>query len=199
MVFKAQKLSFSNNTSESVDFFKDISEDELLLNLIRKEDYTAFRSLFYKYTDRLIRFALCYVSDKQSAEEIVLDIFTYLWQNRNEVEIYSLKSYLFQATKNKSLSYLREKGNVTYLEELEVSELEVSNNFNIEFEELQKLIEEAIGLLPDRCREIFLQSREIDKSNKEIAADLNISEKTVENQITIAIKKIKSHLNNVYK
>ncbi len=68
----------------------------------------------------------------------------------------------------------------------------------LEIKELSVLIEEAVSLLPDRCRQIFLKSRIELLSNKEIVEQMHISEKTVENQITIALKKIRKFLNEKY-
>ena len=78
--------------------------------------------------------------------------------------------------------------------------LDILQNYDseLELQELHHLIEEAVSLLPDKCREIFRKSREENLTNKEIAGQLHISEKTVEGQITIALKKIRIHLGDSY-
>ena len=159
------------------------SDDILLLKLIKQGDQIAFRHLFYQYADSLERFITYYIHDREKSQDLVLDIFTYIWENRQNFEIkLTLKAYLFQAARNKSFTYIRDKKIPVYLE----------------LQELHHLIEEAVSLLPDKCREIFRKSREENLTNKEIAGQLHISEKTVEGQITIALKKIRIHLGDFY-
>ena len=130
---------------------------------------------------------------------MVLDIFTYIWENRQNFEIkQTLKAYLFQAARNKSFTYIRDKKIPVYLEEMEGMEIVQNYDSELELQELHHLIEEAVSLLPDKCREIFRKSREENLTNKEIAGQLHISEKTVEGQITIALKKIRIHLGDSY-
>ena len=157
------------------------SDDILLLKLIKQGDQIAFRHLFYQYADSLERF------------------FTYIWENRQNFEIkLTLKAYLFQAARNKSFTYIRDKKIPVYLEEMEGMEIVQNYDSELELQELHHLIEEAVSLLPDKCREIFRKSREENLTNKEIAGQLHISEKTVEGQITIALKKIRIHLGDSY-
>ncbi len=109
-----------------------------------------------------------------------------------------MKAYLFQAARNKSFTYIRDKKIPVYLEEMEGMEIVQNYDSELELQELHHLIEEAVSLLPDKCREIFRKSREENLTNKEIAGQLHISEKTVEGQITIALKKIRIHLGDSY-
>ena len=112
----------------------------------------------------------------------------------------SFKSYLFQAARNKALTYLRDKKEYAGLDEAEfLIDADGDATFEAETNELYLLIEEAITMLPERCREIYRKSRDEDMSNREIATRMQISEKTVENQITIALKKIKKFLNRNYR
>lgn len=122
-----------------------------------------------------------------------------IWENRQNFEIkQTLKAYLFQAARNKSFTYIRDKKIPVYLEEMEGMEIVQNYDSELELQELHHLIEEAVSLLPDKCREIFRKSREENLTNKEIAGQLHISEKTVEGQITIALKKIRIHLGDSY-
>ena len=175
------------------------SDDILLLKLIKQGDQIAFRHLFYQYADSLERFITYYIHDREKSQDLVLDIFTYIWENRQNFEIkLTLKAYLFQATRNKSFTYIRDKKIPVYLEEMEGMEIVQNYDSELELQELHHLIEEAVSLLPDKCREIFRKSREENLTNKEIAGQLHISEKTVEGQITIALKKIRIHLGDSY-
>ena len=175
------------------------SDDILLLKLIKQGDQIAFRHLFYQYADSLERFITYYIHDREKSQDLVLDIFTYIWENRQNFEIkLTLKAYLFQASRNKSFTYIRDKKIPVYLEEMEGMEIVQNYDSELELQELHHLIEEAVSLLPDKCREIFRKSREENLTNKEIAGQLHISEKTVEGQITIALKKIRIHLGDSY-
>lgn len=175
------------------------SDDILLLKLIKQGDQIAFRHLFYQYADSLERFITYYIHDREKSQDLVLDIFTYIWENRQNFEIkLNLKAYLFQAARNKSFTYIRDKKIPVYLEEMEGMEIVQNYDSELELQELHHLIEEAVSLLPDKCREIFRKSREENLTNKEIAGQLHISEKTVEGQITIALKKIRIHLGDSY-
>lgn len=175
------------------------SDDILLLKLIKQGDQIAFRHLFYQYADSLERFITYYIHDREKSQDLVLDIFTYIWENRQNFEIkQTLKANLFQAARNKSFTYIRDKKIPVYLEEMEGMEIVQNYDSELELQELHHLIEEAVSLLPDKCREIFRKSREENLTNKEIAGQLHISEKTVEGQITIALKKIRIHLGDSY-
>ena len=170
-----------------------------MLKLIKQGDQIAFRHLFYQYADSLERFINYYIHDREKSQDLVLDIFTYIWENRQNFEIkLTLKAYLFQAALNKSFTYIRDKKIPVYLEEMEGMEIVQNYDSELELQELHHLIEEAVSLLPDKCREIFRKSREENLTNKEIAGQLHISEKTVEGQITIALKKIRIHLGDSY-
>ena len=86
------------------------SDDILLLKLIKQGDQIAFRHLFYQYADSLERFITYYIHDREKSQDLVLDIFTYIWENRQNFEIkLTLKAYLFQAARNKSFTYIRDK------------------------------------------------------------------------------------------
>lgn len=171
------------------------NDDILLLKLIKQGDQIAFKHLFYQYTDSLERFITYYIHDREKSQELVLDIFTYIWENRERFEIkLTLKAYLFQAARNKAFTYIRDKKIPVYLEDLSISEVAQDYNSDLEFQELYRLVEEAVCLLPEKCREVFRKSREENLTNKEIAEQLHISEKTVEGQITIALKKIRVYL-----
>ena len=140
-----------------------------------------------------------YIHDREKSQELVLDIFTYIWEHRETFEIrLTLKAYLFQSAKNKALSYIRDKKDVVYIDDISNLEFREVENHKLEMEELQALIQEAVSLLPSKCKEIYKKSREDNLSNKEIATLFNISEKTVEGQITIALKKIRAFLGNSY-
>lgn len=173
-------------------------DDILILKQIRNGDETAFKYLFETYFSSLCRFAHLYIKKTGIPEEIVLSVFESIWENRDTIQIQiSFKSYLFQAVKNRSYNYLRD--NERYIITSNFSEFEkFEEDYNFEFRELTRLIEEAICSLPVKSREVFEKSRLENLSNKEIAAEMNVSVKTVEAQITKALKQIRLYLGDSY-
>jgi len=128
----------------------------------------------------------------------VQEQFIYLWEKRDEISIHtSVKSYLFKAVRNKSINYLKSKYANIHFEDttviFDIAEFSTPSH-KYETQELEKIIYKALKSLPDRCYHIFSLSRYSPLSNRQIAEKLSISEKTVENQITIALKIIKSYL-----
>ena len=165
---------------------------------LKKGNHKTFELLFKKYYVFLCYEARSYITEKYIIEEVVGDVFRWLWENRETFQIQlSLKAYLFQAAKNKCLNELRKKKETVGLDGVEVSTINTSVS-TLETEELYRLIQEAVFSLPDKCRNIFLLSRRENLTNQEIARRLNISVKTVEGQITTALKKIKKFLGDQY-
>ncbi|MCD7938288.1 MAG: RNA polymerase sigma-70 factor [Tannerellaceae bacterium] len=173
-------------------------DDVFLLRLIQKGDKEAFKYLFDTYFASLCRFLRIYTGDHTVAEELALDVFTAVWEKRNELEIrVSWKAYLFQSARNKALNYLRDNDRFVFVSDWSSYEKSTIDD-SLELKELEHLIQEAVCTLPDLCRDIFHRSRMEYQTNKEIAAQLNISVKYVEAQITKALKHIKKHLGEVY-
>lgn len=157
-----------------------------------------FRSLFDEYYTPLYRFCLQFVRNTEVAEDIVQEQFISLWERRYKIIIHtSFKSYLYKAVRNRSIDHLKGRFNQVSFEYESAPGLVIENinpHSNMENKELMDLIQKAIESLPEKCYTIFSMSRFGEFSNKEIAAHLNISVKTVENQITIALKKLRSFL-----
>ena len=177
---------------------KTIKDDILLLNFIREGDKLAFKHLFETYFTSLCRFMHVYINDKRIVEELALDIFMYIWENKKTFQIHlSLKAYLFQAARNKCLNELRKKKLTVSLDEINTDSID-SDIMSLERDELYTLIQDAVCALPEKCREVFQLSRDENLTNKEIAEKLNLSVKTVEAQITKALKRIKAFLGDAY-
>lgn len=175
------------------------TEDNILiLRLIKEGDRLAFRHLFETWFTPLCRFMHLYISEKTVVEELALDLFMHIWENRQTLQIQvSLKSYLFQAARNRCLNELRKQKNTVSLDEIS-GEIIDAGVYSLEETELHNLIQEAVLALPDKCREVFDLSRNESLSNREIADRMNISVKTVEAQITKALKRIKNFLGEAY-
>lgn len=157
-----------------------------------------FDKIYVSYFTRLHRFAKEYVMSDEDAENIVQDVFMMLWEKRRVLNVQiSLTAYLFSLVKNKCIDYLRRKVIAEeYKQELnmKLSSLEEISRAFASDEDIEKFIQNAINKLPKRCREIFIMSRIEGKKYQEIADELNISVNTVENQMSIALKKLRVEL-----
>lgn len=160
-------------------------------------DQQAYNDLFLRFYPSLKQFAYSFLKSKQLSEEAVSDVFINIWEKRKELHtITNLKLYLFTSTRNAALNYLKkQKG----LNNLHVEDYWVELN-SIYFDPEQLMItaemiakvHEAIQSLPARCRLIFKLVKEEGLKYREVAELLNLSVKTVENQMTLALKKIGS-------
>jgi RNA polymerase sigma-70 factor (family 1) len=178
-------------------------EDHILETKFIQGDSQAFEILFKLHYTKLTLFANRFTNDLAAAEEIVSDVFTLLWEKGHEITIItSLRSYLFTTVKNRSLNYLKHQK----IENLYVNYLEKNNLLNemmcavengYEEKELETQIKQAISTLPEKCREVFVMSRFSDMRYKEIASQLNISPKTVERHMGIALEKLRKILKHV--
>ena len=175
-------------------------DDMFLLQLIKNGDKQAFKYVFDTYFTALCRFMYLYLGDTQEAEDIASDIFASVWENRKKLEIrLTFKAYLFQAAKNRCLNAIRDRKATVSLDDINGQDTpQVSITDSLETEELNNLIQEAILSLPEKCREVFLQSRTKNLTNQEIAESMDISVKTVEAQITKALKQIRKFLGTQY-
>ncbi|MDR2681246.1 MAG: RNA polymerase sigma-70 factor [Tannerella sp.] len=177
---------------------KEMVDDVFLLKLIRENDRQAFKYLFDGFFIPLCRFADTFVNDRSVAEDIVMDVFTAVWEKRNGLEIdVSWKAYLFQSVRNRALNHIRDNGRFVSTSDWSFyDKAETDDSF--ELNELERLIREAVCSLPDHCGEIFRKSRFEHHTNREIATELNISVKYVEAQITKALKFIRKYLGDSY-
>jgi RNA polymerase sigma-70 factor, ECF subfamily len=156
------------------------------------DDHQRFKELFELHYRPLTVFALDYVGDLETARDIVQNVFVKLWEIRQTLLINKCaKAYLYQCVKNSCLNYSKSRFRRTVLTiELPVQILEDDALNRIIAVESLELIYKAIENLPEKCREIFKLSRIKQLKHSEIAQKLNITEKTIENQISIAIKKL---------
>ncbi len=174
-----------------------ITERELINRLING-DQTAFELLFHAYYPGLVVYASQFTFDKDEAEEIVQDFFVRFWQKHQSVQPYeSLRNYFFSAIKNRCINYLKHKKiEDYYIKQLSgISENHLVYNQDLySATELQEKIKNSISLLPERCREIFTMSRIQGLKNEEIAQQLTLSKRTVETQISHALKVLRVEL-----
>ena len=133
-----------------------------------------------------------------AAEEIVQDLFYNYWKNKETLEVkISLKSYLYQATKNKCLKAIKHSlVKERYSSEMmrQQDETDTSSTNSLELEELNDVIEETLNKLPEKCKQIFILSRFEGMKYSEIAENLSISIKTVEANMGKALKAFRENL-----
>lgn len=175
--------------------------DQLLFTQLSRCDYCSFELLFKKYYNGLCLFAFKYVQDTGSAEDIVSDLFSRLWEKREQLTIdTSVKSYLFTSVKNQSLDFLNRAYNRNVQVSEKIPEPFTKNEINpqqvAEYKELYYRIEEAISILPKQCGIIFRMSRDNGMKYHEIASLLGLSVKTVETQMGRALKNLRESLKN---
>lgn len=176
-----------------------MADDIIWKRQIQSGDKEAFRLLYTKYFTPLCRFIFLYVRDEMDAEELATDVFLRVWEKREELDFsLSLKAYLFEAGRNKAFNFIRDQKERVTLDFLEETNSGYNQEEELELKELQRLIEEAVCHLPHRCQTIFRKSRDENKTYREIAEELNLSTKTIEAQINIAIKLIKKFLGKQY-
>lgn len=174
--------------------------DNALLDLVRLEDnHVAFAELYTRYWDKIFLIAANTLGSPEEAEECVQDIFCSLWNRRHTLKLtHSLYTYLAVAVKYRVINVLasayqrRNKVTVRNLNELQL--LTPSSEAILLEKELFAQLENAMTLLPEKCRLVFRMSREDAKSHKQIADELNISVKTVNNHLTKAIKDLTTYL-----
>lgn len=169
--------------------------DENLLKACIDGDESSFEELYNRYWYKLYAEAFRRLKKAEIAEEIVQDLFTSIWLNRQKITIHrSVGGYLFTSVRYLVLSYLQKelvRNNYKSYVKGSFKDFDDSTEMIISFNELQEQIESHVRLLPEKCRYIYELSRKEFKTNKEIADLLGISEKTVENQLTKALGRLK--------
>ena len=163
------------------------------MRLLGAGDQSAFDTIYARYWETLYQTAFYLLKDADASMDIVQDIFVWLWEKREKVDIQSLPAYLKAAVKFKVANYIRDgKIRDSFFTEMQPLSSGQTDPFHAEVRELKAIIDQAIQELPDKCRTIYLLSKQEKLSNKEIASHLGISVKTVEAQMTIALKRIRS-------
>lgn len=168
---------------------------ENALNLTDLSHAETFEKVFQSYYQPLAGFAYQYLSDHDLAEEMVQDTFSSIWQKAEKIDIKTtVKSYLYGAVRNGCLNYLKHQRVVREHEAYELGRDDADQIDFLELDELQTEIDNALAQLPEKCRQIFEMSRYEEKKYQEIADELGISIKTVETQMSRALKVMRKSL-----
>lgn len=176
---------------------KKSGNDELILfEKIKQGDIELFEILFEKYYQPLCNFAFLFLKNEPLSQEVVSDIFVNIWMKKENIEIHtSLKSFLYQSTRNAVISSLRKK-NPQFVRDFQddiSTDIQTPETILLD-REFENAMQDLIGELP-KMSGLVLRMKKIDGLRyKEIAEVLNISEKTVENHITQAIKKMRKFI-----
>ena len=167
----------------------------ILHRISKDSDEKAFKELFDRYAFRLTGFANSFLNNYELAEEVVSDVFVKIWTQRDLLErIENFKAYLFKATRNTALNYIdqEKRQKAERLEDLNVDLVidYINPETSLIDSELREAIQNAIDSLPPKCKLIYNLAKVEKMKYKEIAVLLQVSVKTIDNQIAIAIKKI---------
>ena len=180
-----------------------VSEKEILITKLSAGDTKTYEMLFKLYYVRLTFFANRFLNDINAAEEIAGEVFTILWEKKEQLTFSaSVSSYLYKMTQNRCLNYLKhQKIENLYFNYLQRNNLldpcSTEAEDSLDDKELAMQIQAAIDSLPEKCRRVFMMSRFEEMKYKDIALELDISLKTVERHVGIALERLRQMLKHV--
>lgn len=171
--------------------------DMELMSIINKGD-EAFLEVYKRYWQKLYVYAYNLLEDRQACEDVIQDVFTTFWTKKDKVSISNLSHYLYQAVKFQIFNLFR-NGKIAkkHVDRMKVIEFVNSTEESLNLKELENSLEGLLAQLPDRCREIFYASRFENLSNAEISEKFNISNQTVKNQVSKALKHLKDSMDTI--
>jgi RNA polymerase sigma-70 factor (ECF subfamily) len=164
-----------------------------LLELLSTGDEYAFTEIYDRFSKKLFAVAYSRLKEVQEAEDIVHDVFASLWVNRSKVEVKSLENYLATATKYTVFAKIRRKERERLYNQTSQpsSVVELNIEISLHYKYILEALTNEVEKLPEKCKLIFKYSRNNKLPVKEIAEKLNLSPKTVENQLNKALKQLK--------
>lgn len=179
---------------------QNITEEDLLSKL-QHLNHKDFELIYDKYADRLFYYILSKTGDQKQSEDILQDVFIEFWNKKNKVE-QSVYGFLFHITKCMILNHYRSKRVreeyimhlSTYLQDIN----SVTPQKYVEAKEIMAQIEKLVSQFPLQCRKVFVMSRFKHMSNAEIAEELQISKRTVENYITKSLSFLRKNNISIY-
>lgn len=166
--------------------------DEDLFFLLKEEDHDAFTEIYNRYSGILYAHILKRLQDPEEAMDIVQELFTYLWQKKEEIEITSyLSGYLYTSVRNRVINNIAHKDITSQYYDFKRNSshyIVSSTDHLVREKQLSDIIEKEISALPERMREVFELSRFHHLSHREIANRLNITELTVKKHVNKALR-----------
>ncbi|MBZ4190930.1 RNA polymerase sigma-70 factor [Niabella beijingensis] len=158
-------------------------------------DSAQYKRVFDLHYEELYGYACSILRSEVYVEDIVQNIFIRLWQTRDTVRMGSVRAYLYTAVRNECFNHLKHKNvRVAHAQSVLAAGEGTTHHFRAEEKELQNKIQELVSRLPEKCAMVFYMCRQLGLSYKEVAEKLEISVKTVENQMTKALKFLRSGL-----
>ena len=175
--------------------FNQINDENILL-LLKRGNEMAFTEIYNRYWDKLYYIAYKLLKNTEAAEEIVQEVFLMLWQKREKLNIQSVQAYLAAMTRYAVFHYITNEKR--YREKsIGLSPASVVAEFNIDDKILLDIIEKLSNKLPEKCRLVFQYNKLQDKSMADVAAQLNITQKTAEAHLTKALRVIRANFKQV--
>jgi RNA polymerase sigma-70 factor (ECF subfamily) len=170
-----------------------------ILSALAKDQESSLEELYRYFYPRLYEFSRSFLKQEQDIDDIIQEVFIQIWLNRKKIkDPTTFDSYIFTITRNLLLNKLRSRLNNQKLKE-EIRKLSIAKEFEnldlVQYQELKNRVVELIHQLPERQQEIFVLSRTEGMSHKEIASKLEITTKTVEYHISLAIRFLRERLN----
>lgn len=175
------------------------SSDEELICMLNNGSEEAFELIYRRYWKRCYQAAFKVLHDDNACLDIVQEVFIWIWENRLKVQAVSLGGYLSTAVKFKMLNLIRQKN--TYDKNVQAYSYSstplATHEEHIEYEQLKQMVDAFVAELPKQAKIIFQLSRDEALSHRKIAQHLNLSEKTVKNQINLTLKKLRAFVGRV--
>jgi len=173
-----------------------ISDAELAFH-VKNGEKLAYQVLFERFTPRIYQFALSYLKNEADAEELIQNVFLIIWEKRESIDgTQNVKAYIFKITVNCIYDYIRRRNiERAFNDYARLNFTRSSENtwHQVIYEEMMDTLEKMVSELPEQRRKIFLLSKRTGLNNNEIALHLNISIRTVENQLYRAVSYLKAH------
>ncbi len=191
---------FCDTITSYITYAMNISSEKLkqaIYEMSVNDSEDALKEIYLSFYSKLFSLAIYYVKTGMSAEEIVSDTFQAVWEQRAKLpEIYNFNAYVCQMVRNLSVSYLRKQigksKDIESIESLPIFRSNETPESKLISAELMDKLNEAIDNLPDRCKLVFKLVREENLKYKEVASMLNISLKTTETHMALAIKRLRA-------
>lgn len=180
--------------------YSQFSDSELTA-LLRQRDSSAYAEIYRRYTAVLYRHAFSKLQDREEAKDVVQELFVTLWSRCEDISISTtLSGYLYSAVRNRILNVISHKQveskYIVSLQEFS-GKCESITDHRVRERDLEFLIEKEIASLPSKMKEVFELSRKANLSHRQIAIELDLSEKTVKNQVNNALKVLRLKLGSL--
>jgi RNA polymerase sigma-70 factor (family 1) len=173
--------------------------DEQLVTLLRENNIPAFNEIYNRFWDSLFTKAYNFLRNEEAAKDCVQEVFVWLWQHRHTVQIENVNHYLHQAVRFQALKTLKAQRTTISLDDrLTHFTSIILQDDTLRYKELREIIFRIIAQLPADQQEIFLLNREQGMTYKEIAEQKNISVKTVEKKMSLALKQLRPGLDKAF-